>query len=190
MSFLLDTNVVSEWVKPQPHRGVNAWLVEVDEDAVFLSVVTLAELRRGVERLPGGRRKERLEVWLRHELPLRFTGRLLGIDDEIADVWGRLVARSEASGRAMTPMDGFIAATAVVHGLTLVTRNVTDFRGVLPKIVNPWSPADHLTWKRLAGHRAVPDTDLYWRTSSDRRGRVGGVTDWPPWVSPIRRLGW
>ena len=143
MSFLLDTNVVSEWVKPQPHHGVVAWLGEVDEDAVFLSVVTLAELRRGIDRLPGGRRKQRLEVWLRDELPLRFTGRSLGIGDEIADAWGRLVARSEASGRAMSPMDAFIAATAVVHGLTLVTRNVADFRGVLPKIVNPWAPADH-----------------------------------------------
>ncbi len=143
MSFLLDTNVVSEWVKPQPHRGVITWLAEVDEDTVFLSVVTLAELRRGVDRLPGGRRKERLEVWLCDELPLRFTGRSLGIDDEIADAWGHLVARSEASGRAMSAMDGFIAATAVVHGLTLVTRNVADFRGVLAMIVNPWSPADH-----------------------------------------------
>jgi hypothetical protein len=143
VSFLLDTNVVSEWVKPQPHRGVITWLAEVDEDTVFLSVVTLAELRRGVDRLPGGRRKERLEVWLCDELPLRFTGRSLGIDDEIADAWGHLVERSEASGRAMSAMDGFIAATAVVHGLTLVTRNVADFRGVLAMIVNPWSPADH-----------------------------------------------
>ncbi len=138
MTFLLDTNVVSEWVRPQPHPGVITWLAEVDEDAVFLSVVTLAELRRGVDRLPCGRRRERLEVWLREELPLRFTGRSLGIDDAIADAWGRLVARSEASGRAMSSMDGFIAATAVVHGLTLVTRNAADFRGVLPTIVNPW----------------------------------------------------
>jgi predicted nucleic acid-binding protein len=142
MSFLLDTNVVSEWARPQPHRGVIAWLAEADEDAVFLSVVTLAELRRGVDRLPGGRRRERLEVWLRDELPLRFTGRLLGIDEGVADAWGRLVARSEASGRAISAMDGFIAATAVVHGLSLVTRNVADFRGVLPTIVNPWSRTD------------------------------------------------
>ncbi len=142
MSFLLDTNVVSEWVKPQPHPGVVAWLAEADEDAVFLSVVTLAELRRGIDRLPGGRRRDRLDVWLRDELPLRFTGRSLRIDEGVADAWGRLVARSEASGRAMSAMDGLIAATAMVHGLTLVTRNVADFRGVLPTIVNPWSRAD------------------------------------------------
>ncbi len=139
MSFLLDTNVVSEWVKPQPDRGVIAWLAEADENAVFLSVVTLAELRRGVDRLPDGRRRERLEVWLRDDLPLRFTGRSLGVDDAIADAWGRLVARSDAAGRPIGAMDGFIAATAAVHGLTLVTRNVADFRDVLPTIVNPWS---------------------------------------------------
>ena len=139
MSFLLDTNVVSEWVKPQPDSGVITWLAEVEEDTVFLSVVTLAELRRGVDRLPRGRRRDRLEVWLRDELPLRFTGRSLGIDEEVADAWGRLVARSEATGRAMAAMDGFIAATAEVHRLTLVTRNIADFRDVLPTIVNPWS---------------------------------------------------
>lgn len=143
MSFLLDTNVVSEWVKPQPHPGVVTWLAQADEDAVFLSVVTLAELRRGIDRLPSGRRRARLEVWLREELPLRFTRRTLGVDNEIADAWGRVVARSGANGRPMSAMDGFIAATAVVHRLTLVTRNVADFRGVLRAIVNPWSPSDH-----------------------------------------------
>ena len=72
MSFLLDTNVVSEWVKPRPHPGVITWLAEADEDRVFLSVVTLAELRHGVERMAAGSRRARLDVWLREELPLRF----------------------------------------------------------------------------------------------------------------------
>ena len=141
MNFLLDTNVVSEWVKPQPDRGVVAWLAAVDENDVFLSVVTLAELRRGVDRLPVGRRRERLEVWLHDDLKLRFTGRSLGIDDAVADAWGHLMARSEAAGRSMGTMDGFIAATAEVYDLALVTRNVADFRDVLPTIVNPWTAA-------------------------------------------------
>lgn len=139
MSFLLDTNVVSEWVKPKPDRGVVAWLEGVDEDAVFLSVVTFAELRRCVDRLPTGRRRDQLDIWVRDELPLRFTGRVLMVDEAVAEAWGRLTARSAASGRVLSAMDGFIAATAAVHALTLVTRNDGDFRHVLPAIVNPWA---------------------------------------------------
>jgi predicted nucleic acid-binding protein len=80
VSFLIDTNVVSEWVRPRPDTKVVAWFAETDEDRVFLSVVTLAELRRGVARLPESRRRNRLDEWLRHELPLRFEGRVLAID--------------------------------------------------------------------------------------------------------------
>ena len=138
MSFLLDTNVVSEWVKQKPDRGVISWLVETDEDRLFLSVITLAELRRGIERLPTGRRRAHLDEWLRHDLPARFEGRMLAVDDAIADAWGKLVAQREAAGRTLHVMDGFIAAIATVHGLTLVTRNVADFEGTVPEIVNPW----------------------------------------------------
>jgi toxin FitB len=138
VSFLLDTNVVSEWVKPQPNAGVITWLDDADEDRLFLSVVTLAELRRGIERLAVGRRRKRLDDWLRDELPLRFEGRVLPIDAPIAETWGRLVARSEAAGRTIGVMDAFIAATAVAHDLTLVTRNVSDFKGVFRSVLNPW----------------------------------------------------
>lgn len=141
MSFLLDTNVVSEAARPRPNAGVMAWLAEADEDAVFLSVITLAELQRGVDRLPAGRRHSQLDVWLREELPLRFTGRVLAIDEAVAEAWGHLVARGEARGRVISVMDGFLAATAVVYQLTLVTRNVADFRQVVPRILNPWSEA-------------------------------------------------
>src|SRR3546814_4808101 len=85
VNFLLDTNVVSEWVKPQPNAGVIAWLAEVDEDRVFMSVVTLAEIRHGIERLPAGARRKRLDTWLRDELPLRFEGRVLSVDEAVAD---------------------------------------------------------------------------------------------------------
>lgn len=140
MSFLLDTNVVSEWVKPQPNAGIITWLDEADEDRLFLSVVTLAELRRGIERLEPGRRRKRLDEWLREELPERFEARILPIDAAIAETWGQLVARSEAAGRPIGAMDGCIAATASAHDLTLVTRNVGHFRGWMREILNPWRP--------------------------------------------------
>lgn len=139
MSFLLDTNVVSEWVKPRPNAGLAAWLAEVDEDRVFISMITLAELRYGIERMAEGQRRKRLDGWLREELPLRFEGRILSIDGAIADGWGRIVALSEASGRPIGVADAFIAATVDVHRLTLVTRNTADFAPMLRAVVNPWT---------------------------------------------------
>lgn len=139
MTFLLDTNVVSEWVKPRPNRGLVAWLAEVDEDRVFLSVVTLAELRYGIQRMDDGHRRRRLEVWLSEEIPLRFEGRLLPVNTAVADRWGEVVARREATGHRIGVMDAFIAATAIVHGLKLVTRNEADFRSAANEIVNPWT---------------------------------------------------
>ena len=138
MSFLLDTNIVSEWVRPQPDEGVTAWLAEVDEDQSFLSVVTLAELRRGIARLARGRRRMRLDEWLRHELLLRFEDRILPIDNRVAVIWGDIVSDREAKGRPISVMDAFIAATARTYGLTLVTRNTSDFAGSVAAITNPW----------------------------------------------------
>ncbi len=139
MKFLLDTNVVSELMKPQPNAGALAWLAEVDEDSVFLCVVTITELRYGIERLATGRRRDRLDVWLRKDLSSRFAGRILPVDIEVADTCGRLVARSESTGRPMESRDAFIAATAEVHGLTLVTRNASDFETTVKSIVSPWT---------------------------------------------------
>ena len=138
MSFLLDTTVVSEWVKPRPNRGVVAWLAAADEDRVFMSVVSLAELRYGIERMAAGSRRTRLDAWLRDELPLRFEGRVLSIDAIVADGWGKVVARSEAAGRLISAMDAWIAATAEAHGMTLVTRNTSDFQA-LKLLINPWT---------------------------------------------------
>lgn len=138
MNFLLDTNAVSEWVKPRPNPGLIRWMEEADEDRVFLSVISLAELRYGVERMAVGARRSRLEGWLRHELPLRFEGRILSVDNRIAEAWGRTVSRSEALGQPMAAMDAFLSATAETHRLTLVTRNVSDFP-VLKGLLNPWS---------------------------------------------------
>ena len=138
MSYLLDTNVVSECTKPRPNPGVIEWLSQVAEDDVFLSVVTFAELRHGIERLPAGRRRRRLDEWLRGELALRFEGRIVLIDGAIADEWGRLVVRQEARGRPIAAIDGLIAATAQVHALTLVTRNAADFQISVKAVLNPW----------------------------------------------------
>lgn len=139
MSFLLDTNIVSEWMKPRPNPGVVAWLENVDEDRAFLSVVTLTEVRYGIERLAPGTRRKRLAEWLEEELPLRFEGRILPIGPEVADACGRVVARSETMGRPMEVMDAFMAATAEVHRLTVVTRNVSDFQPVIRNVLNPWT---------------------------------------------------
>ena len=138
MNFLLDTNAVSEWVKPRPNPGLIRWMEEADEDRVFLSVISLAELRYGVERMAAGARRNRLEGWLQHELPLRFEGRILSVDHRIAEAWGRTVSRSEAMGRPMGAMDAFLSATAEVHRLMLVTGNISDFP-VLKAVLNPWS---------------------------------------------------
>jgi toxin FitB len=138
MSFLLDTNVVSEPMRARPNAGVLFWLAQVDEDSVFVSVVTITELRYGIERLATGKRRDRLEGWLRKDLTSRFGERILPVDLEIADACGRLVARSETIGRPIEARDAFIAATAEVRGLTLVTRNVSDFEATVRDIVTPW----------------------------------------------------
>ena len=139
MSFLLDTNVVSEWLKPRPNAGVVSWLAAVDEDETFLSVVTITELRYGIERMPRGARKERIDDWLQQELLARFEGRVLPVDLAIADECGRLVARSEARGRPIEPRDAFIAATSEVYGMTLVTRNTSHFQPAVKSLFAPWT---------------------------------------------------
>jgi predicted nucleic acid-binding protein len=138
VKFLLDTNLISESFKPAPNHGVLAWLAATDEADTYLSVVTMAELRHGMERLPASRRRHQLEYWLEQNAPRRFYGRTLAVDELIADAWGRLMARRDAAGRPFAPLDGFLAATCVVHDLTLVTRNVADFEGSVEHIVNPW----------------------------------------------------
>ncbi len=139
MNFLLDANLVSEWMKPRPNPGVVAWLADVDEGRTFLSVITLTELRYGIERMGSSTQKKRLDEWLAEELPLRFEGRVLAIDPAVADACGKIVARSEAAGRRMQAMDAFIAATAEVHRLTLITRDTSDFQTVVKSVLNPWT---------------------------------------------------
>ncbi len=139
MSFLFDTNLVSEWLKPRPDPAVVSWLRTVNEDQTFLSVVTITELRYGIERMTPGARKKRVDNWLQKELLARFEGRLLPVDLAIAEECGRLIARCQAKGRPIDARDAFIAATSEVYGLTLVTRNVSHFQSAVKALFTPWA---------------------------------------------------
>ena len=138
MNFLLDTNVLSEMQRPAPDLKVLGWLDAVDEDRVFISVASIAEVRRGIALMNGGRRRDALAAWLTNDLPARFAERILPIDHAVAERWGDLMAQSRRSGVALSVMDGFFAATALAKGLTLVTRNVRDFAAFGVSHLNPW----------------------------------------------------
>lgn len=141
MNYLLDTNVISETVKATPNAGVIAWMATLSLDAVYLSVVTMTELRFGIDRLPMGKRREGLARWLDIDIPLRFEGRVLNIDDSTADIAGRLWAQAVGQGRTPDLLDVMLAATAKSFDLALATRNVRDFDTYGIRIVNPWSAA-------------------------------------------------
>lgn len=142
MKFLLDTNVISEITRTRPDEGVLNFLHESDEDRTYLSAVTWAELQRGVALLPAGARRQRLSDWLEHDLRDRFGPRILSIDVDIAERWGVLMAASKENGRNVSVMDGFIAATALVHDLCIVTRNEKDFSELGVRLINPWASTD------------------------------------------------
>ena len=138
MNLLLDTNVLSEVQRPAPELRVLGWLDAVDEDRVFISVASIAELRRGIALMDDGRRRDALAGWLANDLPERFAERVLPIDLAIAEHWGDLMAQSRRSGVALSVMDGFFAATALAKDLTLVTRNVKDFTSFGVPLFNRW----------------------------------------------------
>ncbi len=136
MSYLVDTNVLSELRRRDPDANVVRWLEARPATTLYLSVLTLGELRKGVEALPDGARKRRLLDWLEVELPAFFIGRVLSIDARVADRWGYLAAQS---GRPLPAIDSLLAATALAHDLTLVTRNLRDFQYSGLRVVDPWS---------------------------------------------------
>jgi predicted nucleic acid-binding protein len=138
MSFLLDTNTISEWVKPRPDPGVVRWFDQIDEDRTHLSVITLGELRKGINRLADSRRRNRLDDWLSNELPSRFGNRILPVNAAIADEWGQLLARADTAGTPINGTDALIAATAIAHRLQVVTRNVSHFQPANVDILCPW----------------------------------------------------
>jgi toxin FitB len=137
--YLLDTCLISELVRARPHAAVPGWIDAQQESHLFLSVLTLGELRKGVELLEDGAKRARLASWLEGDLLLRFAGRLLPVDEEVADRWGMLTAQAAARGLTVPVIDGLIAATALVHGMTVVTRNVSDMQAAGAPVFNPWS---------------------------------------------------
>jgi predicted nucleic acid-binding protein len=136
--YLLDTNCVSEAVRAQPEPRVMSWLETVDEALLYLSVLTLGEIQKGVASLPQSRRRTSLESWLNSELQARFASRILPVDLGIADRWGLLAATAKNKGRALSTIDGLLAATAIHHSLTIVSRNDSDFTGMQVQVFNPW----------------------------------------------------
>ncbi len=138
--FLVDTNVLSELIKPRPEPRVVAWVHATDESLLYLSVLTIGEIRKGINSLPPGHRRGLLESWIANELGLRFAGRILSIDPDIAERWGLLSARASAAGNPLPVIDGLMAATALHHNLTFVTRNVSDVQISGLSIFNPWKP--------------------------------------------------
>ena len=136
--FLLDTNVISELIKPEPDIHVLRWIEETEETILFLSVLTLGEIRNGIERLNPGKRRGRLESWLTVHLRHRFQDRILGVDEAIAERWGALSAAAAKKGKPVPVLDGLLAATALHHDLMLATRNDRDVSGTGVATLNPW----------------------------------------------------
>jgi toxin FitB len=138
VSWLLDTCVVSELVRPRPKTSVVSWIGERDEDELFLSVITMGELEKGIAKLPELRKRVTLDQWVRRELADRFRGRLLAIDSGVAARWGAMVGASEARGQPLPVIDSLIAATSLQHDLTVVTRNTDDLERCGARCFNPW----------------------------------------------------
>lgn len=140
MRLLLDTNVLSEVTRPSPDTHVLGWLDRLDEDRTFISVVSIAEIRRGVALMDEGRRRNSLTEWLARDLPQRFEQRVLPVDEAVALAWGGLMGLAKRRGRGLSSMDGLIGATAIAQSLTLATRNIKDFDGFGIDLYNPWMP--------------------------------------------------
>jgi predicted nucleic acid-binding protein len=140
--FLLDTNVVSELVKPRPAQSVVKWVDSTDENLLFLSVLTLGEIRKGIAGLVKRGRRGALETWLETSLRSRFAGRILAVDEAVADRWGALSAAAAAAGAPVPGIDGLLAATALQHNLTLVTRDAADVARTGALVFNPFDKDD------------------------------------------------
>lgn len=135
MSYLIDTNVLSELRRKQADARVVAWMQARPRQSLYLSVLSLGEIRKGIEGVADAAFRQTLTDWLEVDLPNWFVGRLLDIDAQVADRWGRVQA---SAGRTLPAIDGLLAATALQHDLTLVTRNTKDFAGLNLRLIDPW----------------------------------------------------
>ncbi|MCC6300842.1 MAG: type II toxin-antitoxin system VapC family toxin [Anaerolineales bacterium] len=138
MKYLLDTCVISELVAKQPNPKVVEFADSLDPDDTCLSVITIGEIARGIEKLPRSKRKQELQTWLQEDLLVRFEGKIVLLDTNVLLEWGVLIAKLESTGKTMPAMDSLIAATARAREFILVTRNVSDFDETMVDIENPW----------------------------------------------------
>ena len=137
--FLLDTNIISELVKPRPEPKVTAWIDSTDEGLLHLSVLTLGEIRKGIAFLPDAARRNAIEKWLENDLVVRFSDRILPVDLAVADRWGRISGSAAVRKSPLPVIDGLLAGTALQHGLTFVTRDVRHLARVGVATLNPWT---------------------------------------------------
>ncbi|MCU0491368.1 MAG: type II toxin-antitoxin system VapC family toxin [Chloroflexaceae bacterium] len=142
MKYLLDTNVVSELIAKQPNQSVLDWVDAQDPNSLFLSVITIGELQKGITKLPTSERKTTLQSWLTNNLLTRFQGHILAFDIEVSLVWGSLTGRLAQIGRPLAALDSLIAAMALSHGCTVATRNEDDFADTGVAVINPWKGVD------------------------------------------------
>ena len=140
MNYILDTNVVSELVTHEPDQNVVSWIDSIDSESVFLSVITIGEIKKRIEKLPDSKRKKTLESWLEEDLLVRFRGRILPLGIPVLLSWGKLVASLEREGKPIPAIDSLLAATASQTGFTLVTRNTGDFEPAGISVLDPWIP--------------------------------------------------
>jgi predicted nucleic acid-binding protein len=138
MSYLIDTCCISELVKKKPSPNVVKWFADQDELSMFLSIITFGELRKGIEKLPDLKKKKELNRWIKEDLKHRFKNRILNINFEEANKWGEILAAAEKNGSPLPAIDSLIAATALVHDLSVVTRNTKDMEGSGVEVINPW----------------------------------------------------
>ncbi len=138
MSYLLDTCVLSELIKPQPDQNVAAWIEKIQESHLYISAITMGEIQKGISKLDNSKKKQSLQIWLEQDLAARFSGRILSVDTEISIEWGNMQGQAIRSGTTVPVIDSLIAATAKCHNLTLVTRNLDDFKNLPINLINAW----------------------------------------------------
>jgi hypothetical protein len=136
--YLLDTCVISELIRAEPSPKVMAWIDGQEEENLYLSVITLGEIEKGIAKLVEGRKKMQLQAWLADELMERFNSRIFGITTEVARCWGTMLGESEKQGRSIPVIDALIAATAITNDLIVVTRNTADMSGSGATLLDPW----------------------------------------------------
>lgn len=139
MKYLLDTCVISELVKKKSNNNVIRWLESADDDSLFLSILTIGEIQKGISKLPDSNKKTFIQNWLDNDLINRFSNRIIDINIEIINIWGILIGKSESKGISIPTIDSLIGATAIAQNMTVITRNIRDIEKTGAKTLNIWN---------------------------------------------------